>query len=159
MIEESFSEVYKKFKFHYYRDVFAQAPNRELSLTTMDAFCAEIIGALNQPTINEFAGFMNLSSPNATYRVNSLIQKGYVVKVQSETDKREYHLHVTDKYYKYYNISQRYVDTVLNRVKENCSKEDVEAFDRVLTTMKEKLMPEITFTHSADIAEEEKHRK
>lgn len=156
MIEESFSEVYKKFKIHYYKDVFAQAPNRELSLTTMEAFCAEIIGALDNPTINEFATFMNVSSPNATYRVNSLIQKGYIVKVQSETDKREYHLHVTDKYYKYYNISQRYVDTVLQRVKEHCSKEDVEAFDRVLTVMKEELMPEISFSYPFDSTNETK---
>ncbi len=147
MIEESFSEVYKKFKIRYYQNVFAQAPDRELSLTTMEAFCAEIIGALDNPTINEFASFINISSPNATYRVNSLIQKGYIEKVQSETDKREYHLRVTDKYYKYYNISQSYVDTVLERVKKRCSREDIEAFDRVLCTMKEELMPEVEFKH------------
>lgn len=143
MIEQSFSEVYKKFKIRYYQNVFAQAPNRELSLTTVEAFCAEIIGALNNPTINEFASFVNISSPNATYKVNSLIQKGYVEKVQSETDKREYHLKVTDKYYKYYNMSQSYVDEVLKRVKERCSKGDVEVFDRVLTIMKDELMPEV----------------
>lgn len=145
MIEESFSEVYKKFKIRYYQNVFAQAPNRELSLTTIEAFCAEIIGALDQPTINEFASFTNISSPNATYRVNSLIQKGYVEKVQSETDKREYHLRVTEKYYKYYNISQSYVDTVLKRVQNRCSREDIDAFDRVLTIMKDELMPEVGF--------------
>lgn len=148
MLEESFSEVYKKFKIRYYQNVFAQAPDRELSLTTLEAFCAEIIGALDNPTINEFANFINVSAPNATYRVNSLIQKGYIEKVQSETDKREYHLRVTDKYYKYYNISQNYVDTVIERVKENCSKEDVEAFERVLCRMKDELMPEVNFKHS-----------
>lgn len=148
MLEESFSEVYKKFKIRYYQNVFAQAPDRELSLTTLEAFCAEIIGALDNPTINEFANFINVSAPNATYRVNSLIQKGYIEKVQSETDKREYHLRVTEKYYKYYNISQNYVDTVIERVKENCSKEDVEAFERVLCKMKDELMPEVNFKHS-----------
>lgn len=147
MLEESFSEVYRKFKIRYYQNVFAQAPDRELSLTTIEAFCIEIIGALDNPTINEFASFINISSPNATYRVNSLIQKGYLEKVQSETDKREYHLKVTDKYYKYYNLSQNYVNTVLERVKKQCSKEDVEAFERVLYTMKEELMPEVDFKH------------
>lgn len=147
MLEESFSEVYRKFKIRYYQNVFAQAPDRELSLTTIEAFCVEIIGALDNPTINEFASFINISSPNATYRVNSLIQKGYLEKVQSETDKREYHLRVTDKYYKYYNLSQNYVNTVLERVKKQCSKEDVEAFERVLYTMKEELMPEVDFKH------------
>ena len=66
-------------------------------------------------------------------------------KVQSETDKREYHLRVTEKYYKYYKISQSYVDTVLKRVQERCSREDVDAFDRVLTIMKDELMPEVGF--------------
>lgn len=148
MLEKSFSEVYKKFKIRYYQNVFAQAPNRELSLTTVEAFCAEIIGALQNPTINEFANFINISSPNATYKVNSLIQKGYIEKVQSETDKREYHLRVTDKYYKYYNISQSYVDTVLQRVKERCTPEEVEVFDRVLTIMKDELMPEVDLDHT-----------
>lgn len=145
-MEESFSEVYKKFKIRFYQNVFKQVPNRELSLTTTESFCAEIIGALNNPTINEFASFINISSPNATYRVNSLIQKGYVEKVQSKTDKREYHLRVTDRYYKYYNLSQSYVDEVLKRVRTECSEEDIEAFDRVLTKMKDVLMPEVELT-------------
>ena len=75
MIEESFSEVYKKFKIRYYQNVFAQAPNRELSLTTIEAFCAEIIGALNNPTINEFASFINISSPNATKKEKEECEK------------------------------------------------------------------------------------
>ncbi len=148
MLEQSFSEVYKKFKLRYYQNVFAHAPERELSLTTTEAFCAEIIGALNNPTINEFASFINISSPNATYRVNSLIQKGYIEKVQSETDKREYHLRTTEKYYKYYNISQGYVDVVLTRVRENCSPEEVEVFSRVLDKMNDELMPEVELRHS-----------
>ena len=37
--------------------------------------------ALEEPTINEFASFVNISSPNAAYKVNSLIQKGYVEKI------------------------------------------------------------------------------
>lgn len=150
MIEEAFSQVYEKFKIRYYQNVFAQVPDRELSLTTIEAFCAEIIGALDNPTINEFASFVNISSPNATYRVNSLIHKGYVRKVQSETDKREYHLCMTEQYYKYYNISQNYIDTVLKRVREHCSPKDIEAFDRVLCAMKDELMPEVDLSHRAD---------
>ena len=47
----------------------------------------EIIMALGRPTINEFARFVNISPPNAAYKVNSLIQKGYVRKEQSPEDK------------------------------------------------------------------------
>ena len=89
------SEVYSKLRILYYRDVFRRIQNRELSLTTTEAYCIEIIGALGKPTINEFASFIGISSPNATYKVNSLIKKGYLKKQQSGTDKREFILEVT----------------------------------------------------------------
>ena len=66
----------------------------------------ETIMALGHPTINEFASFMCISSPNAAYKVASLIKKGYVRKVQSETDRREYHREGTQKYIDYYNIAR-----------------------------------------------------
>ena len=76
-------------------------------LTTVETFCVEIINALGHPTVNEFSSFVNISPPNAAYKINSLIQKGYVTKEQSPDDKREYHLSVTQKYFDYCNISQR----------------------------------------------------
>ena len=102
-------EVYSKFRVYYYRDVFRRIQSRELSLTTTEAYCIEVIGALGTPTINEFADFIDISAPNATYKVSSLIKKGYLKKVQSGTDKREFILQVTDKYYKYWNINQKYL--------------------------------------------------
>lgn len=143
MKKDAFSEVYKKFKIYFYKNVFNQIQNRELSLTTVEVFCVEIIDALKNPTINEFANFINISSPNAAYKVNSLIQKGYVKKIRSDTDKREYHLTVTDKYYKYYNISQRYVDTVLERIRNNFSKEEVDLFEKMFEKITDELMPEV----------------
>ena len=70
-----------------------------------------------------FSSFVNISPPNAAYKINSLIQKGYVTKEQSPDDKREYHLSVTQKYFDYCNISQRYLTTVLDRVKERFPQE------------------------------------
>ena len=109
MLEKSFSEVYMKFKLHFYKSLFEKIQNRETSLTTVETFCIEIIYAMNNPTVSEFAQFIQISSPNAAYKVNSLIKKGYLRKVQSESDKREYHLEVTEKYLNYYNISSSYV--------------------------------------------------
>ena len=97
------SALYSKFRIHYYQDVFKRINSRELSLTTTEVYCVEIIHNLEKPTIQEFANFIGISSPNATYKVNSLIKKGYVKKVQSDKDKREFYLDVTEKYYRYYN--------------------------------------------------------
>ena len=111
MLDRAFDRVYTKFKLHFYRAVFARFQNREASLTTVESFCMEIINALGHPTINEFSSFVNISPPNAAYKINNLIQKGYVTKKQSPDDKREYHLYVTQKYIDYYNVSYRYLST------------------------------------------------
>ena len=144
MLEDSFIEVYTKFKLHFYREIFSGFQCREATLTAVETFCMEIIQALKEPTINEFASFVNISSPNAAYKVNSLIQKGYVEKVQSPKDRREYHLRPTQKYMDYYNISSQYMHKVVDRVKERFTPEETEQLDRMLRVVGEELMPEVT---------------
>ena len=95
-------------------------------------------------TINEFSSFVNISPPNAAYKINSLIQKGYVTKERSPDDKREYHLSVTQKYYDYYNISQRYLNMVVDRVKERFPEEDVAKLEEMLEVISDELMPELS---------------
>jgi DNA-binding MarR family transcriptional regulator len=143
MLQDSFERVYSKFKLHFYQKVFEKIQNREMSLTTVETFCMEIIYAMGKPTINEFARIANISSPNAAYKINNLIKKGYVRKVQSTTDKREYHLEVTEKYLNYYKISYHYMETVMERIKERFTPEELEVMERILVIMDEELMPEI----------------
>ena len=143
MLKDAFFQVYTKFKMHFYQEIFGRFQDREASLTTVETFCMEIINALGHPTINEFSSFLNISPPNAAYKINSLIQKGYVTKEQSPDDKREYHLSVTQKYIDYYNISQRYLNTVLRRVKKRFPKEDVAKLEEMLDVISDELMPEL----------------
>ena len=103
----------------------------------------EIIQALGTPTINEFASFVQISSPNAAYKVNSLIQKGYLRKVRSQSDRREYHLEVTQKYIDYYNVSYRYLSTVMGRIKQRFSAQEVAQLEEMLHVISTELMPEI----------------
>lgn len=143
MIEEAFIQVYTKFKLHFYKSLFEKIQQRETSLTTVETYCIEIIHAMGNPTIGEFASFIQISSPNAAYKVNSLIKKGYVRKVQSEDDKREYHLEVTDKYYDYYNMNAVYVKKVTERMKDRFTREELEVLEKVLMVMQSELMPEV----------------
>ena len=143
MLKEDFTRVYSKFKLHFYQMIFEKIQDREASLTTVETFCMEIIYLLNGPTVNEFAKIASLSSPNAAYKVNNLIKKGYLEKVQSKEDKREYHLHVTKKYLDYYNISHHYLDTVIARLEERFTKEELETVARVVQAVDRELMPEI----------------
>ena len=147
MLERAFSDVYTKFKLHFYQEIFARFQDREASLTTVETFCMETIQALGNPTVNEFATFMNISAPNATYKVNSLIKKGYLSKVQSPEDRREYHLKVTQKYKDYYNISSSYMMEVMDRISQRFSKEDCEKLEEILTVVNDELMPEVHLHH------------
>ncbi len=58
------------------------------------------------------------------------MSKGYVEKIQSTTDRREYHLRPTQKYIDYYNISYSYLHTVVERVNKRFPKEDVQSWNR-----------------------------
>lgn len=149
VLEESFDRIYTKFKLHFYQAVFSKFQTREASLTAVETFCMEIIRALDEPTINEFASFLNISSPNAAYKVNSLIRKGYVEKIQSPNDRREYHLRPTQKFHDYYNLSSTYVQEVMNRVRERFTPEEVAQMDRVLQIVGQELMPEINLNRNA----------
>ena len=153
MLDQAFAEVYTKFKLHFYQKVFGRFQSREASLTTVESFCMEIIQALDKPTVNEFAQFVQISPPNAAYKVNSLIQKGYLRKVRSEDDRREYYLEPTDKYVDYYNISYRYLSTVMDRIKERFSPEDTEKIEEILHIISEELMPEIQLPHRRESKE------
>ncbi|MEL7623191.1 MAG: MarR family transcriptional regulator [Clostridiales bacterium] len=143
MLDYQFATVYSKFKLHFYRKIFGHFQSREASLTTVETFCMEIIQALDKPTVNEFACFVQISSPNAAYKVNSLIQKGYLRKTRSKDDRREYHLEPTQKYIDYYNISYSYLATVMNRIKERFTAEEVARLEEMLQIISTELMPEI----------------
>ena len=143
MLEQTFDQIYTKFKLHFYQAVFSRFQTQESSLTAVETFCMEIIQALDEPTVNKFASFVHISSPNAAYKVNSLVRKGYLEKVQSSRDRREYHLRPTRKFYDYYNLSSSYIREVMDRVKERFTPDEVAQMDRVLGIVGRELMPEV----------------
>ena len=149
MLHQAFVKVYTKFKLHFYQEIFRRFQDREASLTTMETFCMESIQALGSPTVNEFASFMRISPPNAAYKVNSLVKKGYIRKVQSPDDRREYHLELTQKYIDYYNISSDYLVTVMERVASRFSPEDCARLERMLVIVSRELMPEVRLPKEA----------
>ena len=140
MLEESFMSVYDKFVMEFFRRIFEMVKEREGSLSAMEAFSVEVIHELNEPTIGQFADFLNISQSNATYKVNSLIKKGYIEKQNSSTDRREYHLILADKYYRYTGLMRNYVSDVTRRIEENFSKEDVAKFASMLRKISDELM-------------------
>ena len=142
MVDKSFVEIYDKFKLKFYRSVFELVREREGSLSAMEAFSLELINMLSEPTVGQFADFLNISQSNATYKVNSLIKKGYLERQNSQTDRREYHLVLSEKYYNYASLMSSYEMQVIERIKQRFSKEDLENLDRMLQIISTELMPE-----------------
>ncbi len=149
MLEQEFSNVYSKFKLQFYKKIFTRFQEREASLSAVETFCVEAIYALKRPTINQFAKFTEISAPNAAYKINNLIKKGYIKKVQSVIDKREFYIEVTDKFLDYYGITYDYTKLVVSRIKKRFPEEDIAKLEEMLRVLSEELMPE------ADLPENE----
>ena len=144
MLEKPFEKIYTKFKLFFYQSVFESFATREATLTTVETFCMEVIYSLGRPTVAEFSQAANISPQNAAYKVNNLIKKGYLKKIRSEADKREYFLEVTEKYLNYYNIGLDYRTRVMNRIEKRFKPEEVAVFKRIMEVTAEELMPEVS---------------
>lgn len=142
MLQDSFTEVFDKFKLQFYKNMFELIKEREGSLTAMEAFSVEVIRMLDHPTVSQFADFLNISQSNATYKVNSLIKKGYIERENSLIDRREYHLVLSEKYYHYIGLLSSYESTVMHRIEEHFPSWDVRKLDSMLTEISGSLMPE-----------------
>ena len=86
MLDKNFTEVYEKFELQFFRRVFENVRERDGSLSAMEAFSLEVIYLLREPTVGQFADFLNISQSNATYKVNSLIKKGYIERQNSQIE-------------------------------------------------------------------------
>lgn len=66
-------------------------------LTASQKHYIEMIGMLGNPNVSELASALRLSKPTVTVGIDRLIDKGYIVKVPSDNDRRNTHLHLTNK--------------------------------------------------------------
>ena len=142
MIETNFRSVFDKFELRFFRKIFELVRERDGSLSAMEAFSLEVIKILGTPTVGQFADFLKISQSNATYKVNSLIKKGYLERQNSPVDRREYHLVLSDKYYHYEDLLTSYQKTVIDRINERFSPEDLQKFDEMLSIISGELMVE-----------------
>lgn len=134
-LKELVLQLYNSFMLHYYADLFHRADGDEKTqdgLTTVETFCMEVIHYMKNPSINEFANLIGISSPNATYKVNSLIRKGYLEKIQSDMDKREFYLKETPKYSEYYHQSTGYLYRIVRGFQQSLDREKVSSIRNFL---------------------------
>ena len=66
----------------------------------------------------ETFGILRMIVNDNKMAVSVLKGKGYIVKENSDVDRREYHLKLSEKYYHYNGLMAEYVDTVMERMVE-----------------------------------------
>ena len=137
MLTEEVIRLYKRFRLLNYREMFGRIREKDGSLSATEAFAADVIYLLEKPTITQLADTLGISQPNATYKVNNLVSKGYVIKTVSEDDKRECHLTVSDRFYKYYGASNSFIENAVNTLAERYSPEELEQFGAMLRALTE----------------------
>ena len=132
---QSILRCYERFRLSTYRSLFALLRERDGSLSATEAFSVDVIYLLQGPTIKEFADCLGISQPNATYKVNQLIQKGYVQKVPSLEDRRETHLRVTDRYMRYAERGGQPLTRALQTLQDQFSPQEMETFSRMIRAL------------------------
>lgn len=135
MLSQEFQNVYNIFKMNFYASMCANSKE----LTMQEAFSLDIIYMLGQPTILEYAKYMGISQPNATYKINQMIDKGYLIKEVCKEDKRAYRLKVTKKFLACYRDNDRYIKKTLGDIENMFTKEEVQLLEKMLTTIQQQM--------------------
>ena len=112
-------------------------------ITNNDMHVIEAIGIGEPKNMSSIARELSVTVGTLTIAMNSLVKKGYVERIQSTTDKREYRLRPTQKYIDYYNISYSYLHLVMERAKQRFGPDDLAKLEEMLQVVSDELMPEI----------------
>ena len=150
MLEPLFVDVYDKFKLNFYKNIFKGFDRQKNPLTITESFCLEVIYSLKTPTISELSRYLGISQPNTTYKVNELIQKGYIEKKKDPLDKRRVLLYPTEKFTKYYSLKNQYVSTVCDRMRATFSAKDLQKLESMLAIISNELMPEVSIKKTTE---------
>ena len=135
MLYESVLNLYRRLRLDGYRKLFGAVQEREGSLSAIEAFSADLINLLGEPTLSQFAEYIGISQPNATYKVNALAGKGYVEKVVSKPDRREIRLRTGKKFAQYFDEDRPAICAAAERVRAQFSESEIDTARRVLDAM------------------------
>ena len=136
-LKKSVNKFYRKIKLIIYKNMFDRIKDKEEALSSTEYFCLECIYLMGNPTISQFANFLDISSPNATYKVKQLIKKGFITKEKSEKDKREYFLKPTQKFFDFYENKEDYV--IVNDLKRSLDKKESKKMDKILKILTDQM--------------------
>ena len=139
MLFEQVKTLYERFRLAHYRELFGHLHEKDGSLSATEAFAADVIYLMGNPTVSRFAEVLGISQPNATYKINNLESKGYVIRTTPAEDRRECRISVGERYYRYYDTDISFVTPVLEQMQEKYTPEQIALFESMMADMNDLL--------------------
>lgn len=102
----------------------------------------DVIDFQENCTVSSLAETLRISKPAVTKKVNELIELGFVVKTQSEKDRRIHYLSVSDAIRKNSELYDRPFERALRTIEKEFDKEHLDILCRILDTYSEEVMKE-----------------
>lgn len=135
MVFSELRKLDKKLRLMHYKSLFGRIKEKAGSLSATEAYSADVINLLEKPTIKEFADCLGISQPNATYKVASLIEKGYITKEISSADRREWKLNMSEKFFGYFDTEDKSIKNAVEKLKREFTEEELNVFGRMLKAL------------------------
>ena len=135
MLEQQILRLYRMLRLLAYRKMFGTIHEKKGSLSATEAFSADVIHLLGTPTMSQFAAYLGVSQPNATYKVSSLVAKGYVQKTVPEEDRREVRLQTCGKFNSYFEEQSERLTRAIESLTDTYSSEQLSLVAEVLDTL------------------------
>ena len=142
MLYEEIKTLYEHFRLEHYRALFGRIREKDGSLSATEAYAADVIYLLGNPTVSAFAEVLGVSQPNATYKINNLEAKGYVSRASSDADRRECRISVANRFYSYYNTDYPFITQSLEKLRQNYTPEQLALFEVMLRDLNSALSGE-----------------
>ncbi len=135
MLLKSIMALYQHLRLDSYRRMFGAIREKSGSLSATEAFSADVIYLLGNPTLQQFARAIGISQPNATYKVNALVAKGYICKQTPEYDRREVRLTTGEKFRTYFQENSQPLMRAVSRLRGKFTDEQLALTASVVDTL------------------------
>lgn len=109
-------------------------------LTYNDILYITLISIKNgELTSSMIADFLLVSKPSVTQKINSLEKKGYIVKKQSEKDRRIYYLYINEEN-EYFSKFNSINDNINNKILNKYNEKEIKIFCDILCFISDECM-------------------
>lgn len=139
MLYDHIKSLYEHSRLEHYRELFGRIREKDGSLSATEAYSADVIYLLHNPTVSTFADVLGISQPNATYKINNLAAKGYVIRTYSDEDRRECRLSVGDRFFSYYDTDYPFLAKAIETLSEKYTPEELALCERILSDLTDAL--------------------